>query len=229
MAKTGKRMRAAYEAAERGKLYGPGEAVAALLAAPPAKFDETVELALNLGVDPRQADQNVRGMVTLPHGTGRKVRVAVFAKGAKAEEAKAAGADIVGAEDLGERVSAGKIEFDRAVATPDMMPLVGKLGRVLGPRGLMPNPKLGTVTMDVTAAVKAAKGGQVEYRVDKSGIIHAVVGKRSFSAEQLQENIRALMEAVQKAKPASSKGTYLKRAALSSTMGPGIALDPAGF
>jgi large subunit ribosomal protein L1 len=192
-----------------------------------AKFDETIEVALNLGVDPRHADQMVRGVCNLPNGTGRKVRVAVFAKGGKAEEAKKAGADIVGAEDLVETVQKGTIEFDRAIATPDMMPLVGRLGKVLGPRGLMPNPKVGTVTPDVAGAVKAAKGGAVEFKVEKAGIVHAGVGKASFSEDALAGNIRAFVDAVVKAKPTGAKGTYLKRVSLSSTMGPGIKLDLA--
>jgi large subunit ribosomal protein L1 len=190
-----------------------------------AKFDETVELALNLGVDPKHADQMVRGVVNLPNGTGRVLRVAVFARGAKADEARAAGADIVGAEDLVAAVNGGEINFDRCIATPDMMPLVGRLGKVLGPRGLMPNPKVGTVTMDVTAAVKASKGGAVEFRVEKAGIIQGSVGKASFGEAQLAQNIRAFVDAVAKAKPTGSKGTYLQRAAISSTMGPGVKLD----
>ena len=194
---------------------------------PKAKFDESVELAVNLGVDPRQSDQNVRGMVSLPHGTGRTVRVAVFAQGAKADEARQAGAEVVGAQDLADKVQAGEMDFDRVVATPDLMPLVGRLGRVLGPRGLMPNPKLGTVTMDVSAAVTAAKGGQVEYRVDKAGIVHAAIGKRSFTPEQLQDNAKAFMEAVRKAKPQSSKQSYLQKVSMSTTMGPGLRLDLA--
>ncbi len=192
-----------------------------------AKFDETVELAINLGVDPKHADQMVRGVVNLPNGTGRTLKVAVFARGAKADEARAAGADVVGAEDLVTTVQGGVIEFDRCIATPDMMPLVGRLGKVLGPRGLMPNPKVGTVTMDVTAAVKASKGGAVEFRVEKAGIVQGSVGKASFGEEQLAQNIRAFVEAVNKAKPAGAKGTYFQRAALSSTMGPGVRLDLA--
>ena len=192
-----------------------------------AKFDETIEVAMNLGVDPRHADQMVRGVVTLPNGTGRTQRVAVFARGPKAEEAKAAGADVVGAEDLVEKVQGGNIDFDRCIATPDMMPLVGRLGKVLGPRGLMPNPKIGTVTMDVTNAVKGAKGGSVEFRVEKAGIIHAGVGKASFSADKLVENVKALADAVAKAKPAGSKGTYIKRVSVSSTMGPGLKIEPS--
>jgi large subunit ribosomal protein L1 len=192
-----------------------------------AKFDETIEVAINLGVDPRHADQMVRGVVTLPNGTGRTQRVAVFARGPKAEEAKAAGADVVGAEDLVEKVQGGNIDFDRCIATPDMMPLVGRLGKVLGPRGLMPNPKIGTVTMDVTNAVKGAKGGSVEFRVEKAGIIHAGVGKASFAADKLVENVKALADAVAKAKPTGSKGTYIKRVSVSSTMGPGLKIEPS--
>jgi large subunit ribosomal protein L1 len=190
-----------------------------------AKFDETVELAMNLGVDPRHADQMVRGFVLLPNGTGKTVRVAVFARAAKAEEARQAGADLVGAEDLAEAVGRGEINFDRCIATPDMMAVVGRLGKVLGPRGLMPNPKLGTVTMDVGAAVKAAKGGQVEFRVEKAGLIHAGVGKASFSEDQLKENVRAFVDAVVKAKPSGAKGTFVQKVALSSTMGPGVKVD----
>jgi large subunit ribosomal protein L1 len=192
-----------------------------------AKFDETIEVAVNLGVDPRHADQMVRGVVTLPNGTGKTVRVAVFARGAKADEAKAAGADIVGAEDLMETVQGGTIEFDRCIATPDMMPIVGRLGKVLGPRNLMPNPKVGTVTMDVATAVKAAKGGEVQFRAEKAGIIHAGVGKASFDAAKLAENIRALVGAVQRSKPAGAKGTYMKKVSISSSMGPGVSVDLA--
>jgi len=194
-----------------------------------AKFDETVEIAVNLGVDPRHADQQVRGVVNLPSGTGRDVRVAVFARGPKAEEAKAAGADLVGAEDLAEKITAGEMNFERCIATPDMMGVVGKLGKVLGPRGLMPNPKLGTVTNDVAEAVKAAKGGQVEYRAEKAGIVHAGVGKASFSEQALVENVRALFNAINRAKPAVAKGTYIKKVSLSSTMGPGVKLDVASM
>jgi large subunit ribosomal protein L1 len=225
MAHSGKRIVKARETVERVKLYKLDEAVKLVKERATAKFDETVELALNLGVDPKHADQMVRGVVNLPNGTGRVLRVAVFARGAKAEEAKAAGADIVGAEDLVTIVNGGQIDFDRCIATPDMMPLVGRLGKVLGPRGLMPNPKVGTVTMDVTAAVKASKGGAVEFRVEKAGIIQGSVGKASFAEDQLAQNIRAFVDAVAKAKPAGSKGTYLKRAAISSTMGPGVKLD----
>jgi large subunit ribosomal protein L1 len=225
MAHSGKRIVKARETIERVKLYKLDEAVKLVKERATAKFDETVELALNLGVDPKHADQMVRGVVNLPNGTGRVLRVAVFARGAKADEAKAAGADIVGAEDLVAIVNGGQIDFDRCIATPDMMPLVGRLGKVLGPRGLMPNPKVGTVTMDVTAAVKASKGGAVEFRVEKAGIIQGSVGKASFGEDQLAQNIRAFVDAVAKAKPAGSKGTYLQRAAISSTMGPGVKLD----
>ncbi|MDQ0504767.1 50S ribosomal protein L1 [Xanthobacter agilis] len=227
MANEGKRIRAAHEGIDRNKLYGLDEAIALLKERATAKFDETVEVALNLGVDPRHADQMVRGVCNLPNGSGRTVRVAVFARGAKADEAKAAGADIVGAEDLLETIQGGKIEFDRCIATPDLMPLVGRLGKVLGPRGLMPNPKVGTVTMDVKGAVGAAKGGAVEFRVEKAGIIHAGVGKASFSTEKLAENIRAFADAVVRAKPTGAKGTYVQRVAVSSTMGPGIKVEPA--
>jgi large subunit ribosomal protein L1 len=225
MTHSGKRIVKARESVERIKLYKLDEAVKLVKKRATAKFDETVELALNLGVDPKHADQMVRGVVNLPNGTGRVLRVAVFARGAKADEAKAAGADIVGAEDLVAAVNGGEINFDRCIATPDMMPLVGRLGKVLGPRGLMPNPKVGTVTTDVTAAVKASKGGAVEFRVEKAGIIQGSVGKASFGEAQLVQNIRAFVDAVAKAKPAGSKGTYLQRAAISSTMGPGVKLD----
>ncbi len=223
----GKKQRTAREGLDRVKLYALNEAIAMLRQRATAKFDETVELALNLGVDPRHADQMVRGVCQLPNGSGRSVRVAVFARGDKAEEAKAAGADVVGAEDLVEQVQGGTIDFDRCIATPDMMPLVGRLGKVLGPRGLMPNPKVGTVTPDVATAVKAAKGGAVEFRVEKAGIIHAGIGKVSFTEDALAENIKAFTDAVQKAKPAGAKGTFLKKVAISSTMGPGIHVDPA--
>ena len=209
------------------KLHGVDEAIAIVKSNATSKFDETVEVALNLGVDPRHADQMVRGVVTLPKGTGKTVRVGVFAKGAKADEAREAGADVVGAEDLMETIQGGKIDFDRCIATPDMMGLVGRLGKVLGPKGLMPNPKLGTVTMNVAEAVKAAKGGQVEYRVEKAGIIHSGIGKASFPAEDLRANFDALVDAVVKAKPAGAKGKYLKKVALSSTMGPGVKVDVA--
>jgi large subunit ribosomal protein L1 len=227
MAKQGKRLKAAAAAIDREKLYPLGEAVTTLKGVAKAKFDETIELALNLGVDPRHADQMVRGVVNLPHGTGKTVRVAVFAKGDKADEAKAAGADVVGADDLAEKVQAGQLDFDRVIATPDMMPLVGRLGRILGPRGLMPNPKLGTVTPNVKEAVEAAKGGQVQFRVEKAGIIHAGIGKASFTPEQIVDNAKSLVDAVNKAKPTGAKGTYLKGAHLSSTMGPGIKLEIA--
>ncbi|WP_029671017.1 MULTISPECIES: 50S ribosomal protein L1 [unclassified Hyphomicrobium] len=210
-----------------GKAYGVDEAVKIIKERAKAKFDETIEVAVNLGVDPKHADQMVRGVCNLPNGSGRTARVAVFARGAKADEAKAAGADIVGAEDLVEIVSKGTINFDRCIATPDMMGLVGRLGKVLGPRGLMPNPRVGTVTMDVTSAVKGAKGGSVEFRVEKAGIVHAGVGKASFTEEALVQNIKAFVDAVVKAKPTGSKGTYLKKVSLSSTMGPGLKLDTA--
>jgi large subunit ribosomal protein L1 len=227
MAIDGKRIRAAREGVERTKLYPIQDAVKLVKERAKAKFDETIEVAMNLGVDPRHADQMVRGVCNLPNGSGRTVRVAVFARGAKADEAKAAGADVVGAEDLVETVNGGTIEFDRCIATPDMMPLVGRLGKVLGPRGLMPNPKVGTVTMDVAGAVKAAKGGAVEFRVEKAGIIHAGIGKASFEDGKLVENIRAFADAVAKAKPAGAKGTYIQRIAISSTMGPGVKVDPS--
>ncbi len=229
MSKPGKRFRAAKETVEREKLYTVEEAVKLVKAAATTKFDETIEVAMNLGVDPRHADQMVRGVCNLPNGSGRKLRVAVFAKGAKAEEAKKAGADIVGAEDLVETVQKGTIDFDRCIATPDMMPLVGRLGKVLGPRGLMPNPKVGTVTMDVTTAVAGAKGGAVEFRVEKAGIVQAGVGKASFTEKALIENIRAFADAVIKAKPSGSKGTFLKRMAVASTMGPGVKIEPASI
>lgn len=230
MAKSGKRVVEARKAVDKDKLYGLEEAVAFLQErAGGTKLDETVEIAINLGVDPRHADQQVRGMVSLPNGTGKNVRVAVFARGGKADEAKEAGADLVGAEDLAETVQGGAIDFDVAIATPDMMPVVGRLGRVLGPRGLMPNPKLGTVTQDVVAAVNGAKGGQVQYRVEKAGIIHAGVGKTSFTGEQIAGNARALYDAVMKAKPSGAKGTYIKKVSLTSTMGPGLRLDPASM
>jgi len=223
----GKRLKKALEGLDRQRNYGLDEAVALVKKNAVAKFDETVEVALNLGVDPRHADQMVRGVVTLPNGTGKTVRVAVFAKGDKAEAAKAAGADLVGADDLAERVQAGEIGFDRVIATPDMMAVVGRLGKVLGPRGLMPNPKLGTVTADVATAVKAAKGGQVEFRVEKAGILQAGVGKASFTEEALRENVKALVDAVVRAKPTGAKGTFLKKAAISSTMGPGVKVEVA--
>jgi large subunit ribosomal protein L1 len=225
MAKKGKRLRAALGTVDRERLYPLAEAVAAVKANATAKFDETVEVALNLGVDPRHADQMVRGTVNLPHGTGKTLRVAVFAKGDRADEARAAGADLVGAEDLAEQVQGGTIDFDRCIATPDMMPLVGRLGRILGPRGLMPNPKLGTVTPNVREAVEAAKGGQVQFKVEKAGIVHAGVGKASFEPEKLAANVKAFVDAINRAKPTGAKGTYLKKAHISSTMGPGIKLD----
>jgi large subunit ribosomal protein L1 len=226
MGKLAKRVKKAREGLDRNKFYAVDEAVKLIKARATAKFDETIEVAMNLGVDPRHADQMVRGVVNLPNGTGRTVRVAVFARGAKAEEAQAAGADVVGAEDLVEKVQGGNIDFDRCIATPDMMGLVGRLGKVLGPRGLMPNPRVGTVTMDVTAAVKAAKGGAVEFRVEKAGIVQAGVGKASFSEDKLVENIKAFADAVNKAKPAGAKGTYIQKMSVSSTMGPGLKLEP---
>lgn len=227
MANKGKRYSKAVDGVDRDKLYSAAEAVKMVKERAVAKFDETIELAMNLGVDPRHADQMVRGVVALPAGTGRDVRVAVFARDAKADEAKEAGADIVGAEDLVEKVQKGDIDFDRAIATPDMMPLVGRLGKVLGPRNLMPNPKVGTVTPDVATAVKAAKGGSVEFRVEKAGIVHAGVGKASFKEDQLLENVKAFIDAVSRAKPSGSKGTYIKRVSVSSTMGPGLKIDVA--
>jgi large subunit ribosomal protein L1 len=227
MAKIGKRIKAARAGIERTKPYPLPDAVKLVKQRAKAKFNETVDVAMNLGVDPKHADQMVRGVCMLPNGSGRSVRVAVFAKGAKADEAKAAGADVVGAEDLVDQVSKGVINFDRCIATPDMMGLVGRLGKVLGPRGLMPNPRVGTVTMDVAAAVKGAKGGAVEFRVEKAGIVHAGVGKASFTEKQLVENIRAFVDAVNKAKPAGAKGTYIKRVAISSTMGPGVKVEQA--
>jgi large subunit ribosomal protein L1 len=218
-------MTAAAAGIERTKLYSLDEAVKLVKEKATAKFDETVEVAMNLGVDPRHADQMVRGVCILPNGSGRTLRVGVFARGAKADEAKAAGADVVGAEDLVEIVNGGKIDFDRCIATPDMMPLVGRLGKVLGPRGMMPNPKVGTVTMDIAGAVAAAKGGSVEFRVEKAGIVHAGIGKVSFSADKLAENIKAFVDSVAKAKPTGAKGTYLERIAISSSMGPGVKVD----
>jgi large subunit ribosomal protein L1 len=227
MAKIAKRMAKAVEGIDRNKAYSLDEALKLLKSRALAKFDETIEIAVNLGVDPRHADQMVRGVCQLPNGSGRDVRVAVFARGEKAEQAKAAGAEIVGAEELVEAVQGGKVDFDRCIATPDMMPLVGRLGKVLGPRGLMPNPKVGTVTPDVAAAVKAAKGGAIEFKVEKAGIVHGGVGKASFSEEALAGNIRAFIDAVVKAKPSGAKGTYLKKVSLSSTMGAGIKVDLA--
>jgi large subunit ribosomal protein L1 len=227
MAKLGKRLKTAREGIDRTKSYPLDEAVKLVKDGAKAKFDETVEVAMNLGVDPRHADQMVRGVVSLPNGSGRSLRVAVFARGEKADEAKAAGADVIGAEDLVEQVQGGQINFDRVIATPDMMPLVGRLGKVLGPRGMMPNPKVGSVTMDVAQAVNDAKGGSVEFRVEKAGIVHVGVGKASFSEEALAENIRAFAEAVNRAKPTGAKGTYLKRVSVTSTQGPGVKVDPA--
>ncbi|MGA7385547.1 MAG: 50S ribosomal protein L1 [Methylocella sp.] len=229
MAHVGKRVRKARNGIDRIKLYPVAEAVKLVMERANAKFDETVEIAMNLGVDPKHADQMVRGVVNLPNGTGRSLRVAVFARGAKADEAKAAGADVVGAEDLVSSVQGGTIAFDRCIATPDMMPLVGRLGKVLGPRGLMPNPKVGTVTMDIAGAVKASKGGAVEFRAEKAGIIQGSVGKASFAQEKLVENLVAFVDAVAKAKPQGAKGTYIQRVAISTTMGPGVKVDPATF
>jgi large subunit ribosomal protein L1 len=229
MAKIGKRLKALGSSFDREKSYGLEEAVKLVKANAKAKFDETVEIAMNLGIDPRHADQMVRGVVGLPAGTGKTVRVGVFARGAKAEEALAAGADVVGADDLAAAVQEGKIEFERCIATPDMMGLVGRLGKVLGPRGLMPNPKLGTVTMDVKGAVQAAKAGQVEFRAEKAGIVHAGIGKASFGEEKLLENARAFIDAIQKARPSGSKGTYVKKVSLSSSMGPGVRVDLASL
>ncbi len=223
----GKRLAAARGGVSRDKGYSVDEAVKLVKERAKAKFDETIEVAMNLGVDPKHADQVVRGVCNLPNGSGRKLRVAVFARGAKAEEATAAGADVVGAEDLVETISKGQINFDRCIATPDMMGLVGRLGKVLGPRGLMPNPRVGTVTMDVTTAVKGAKGGSVEFRVEKAGIVHAGVGKASFTEKALAENVKAFVDAVVKAKPPGSKGTYVKKVSISSTMGPGVKIDSA--
>lgn len=222
-----KRLNAARAGVEANKLYELATAVTLAKKNATAKFDETIEISLNLGIDPRHADQMVRGLVSLPNGTGKTLRVGVFARGAKAEEALTAGADVVGADDLAEKIQAGDIQFDRCIATPDMMGVVGKLGKILGPRGLMPNPKLGTVTMDVKGAITAAKSGQVEFRAEKAGIIHAGIGKASFEADKLVENAKALIDAVQKAKPTGAKGTYLQKVALSSTMGPGVRVDVA--
>jgi large subunit ribosomal protein L1 len=229
MAGKGKRLRAAEAKVDREKAYALAEAVALVKQTASAKFDESVEVALNLGVDPRHADQMVRGTVDLPHGTGKSVRVAVFARGDRAEEAKAAGADVVGAEDLAEAIQGGEINFDRCVATPDMMPVVGRLGRILGPRGLMPNPKLGTVTPNVGQAVRAAKAGQVQFRVEKAGIVHGGVGKVSFEEALLVDNIKAFVDAVNRAKPTGAKGTYMKRVAISATMGPGVHVEVASL
>jgi large subunit ribosomal protein L1 len=222
-----KRLAAARHEVDRSKNYPLSDAVALVKKNAKAKFDETVEIAMNLGIDPRHADQMVRGLISLPNGTGKTLRIGVFARGAKAEEALAAGADVVGAEDLAEKVQAGDIQFDRCIATPDMMALVGRLGKILGPRGLMPNPKLGTVTMDVKGAVAAARAGQVEFRAEKAGVIHAGIGKTSFAEDKLMENIRALVDAIQKAKPTGAKGTYLQKVSLSSSMGPGVRVDIA--
>ncbi|PSM15801.1 MULTISPECIES: 50S ribosomal protein L1 [Nitratireductor] len=227
--KIAKRIQATRDGIDRDKNYDLAEAVGLLKERATAKFDETIEVAMNLGVDPRHADQMVRGVVNLPNGTGRDVRVAVFARGPKADEAKEAGADVIGAEDLVETVQKGEIDFDRCIATPDMMPLVGRLGKVLGPRGMMPNPKVGTVTMDVAAAVKASKGGAVEFRVEKAGIVHAGVGKASFDADKIVQNVRAFADAVIKAKPSGAKGNYVKKIAISSTMGPGLKIDVASL
>src|ERR1700689_1755362 len=221
----GKRLKAAYAAVDTTKSYPLDEAIRLIKANAHAKFDETIEMSLNLGIDPRHADQMVRGLTTLPNGTGKTVRVGVFARGPKAEEALAAGAEVVGAEDLAEKIQAGTIEFDRCVATPDMMGIVGRLGKILGPRGLMPNPRLGTVTMDVKGAVTAARGGQVEFRAEKAGIINAGIGKVSFESDKLLENAKALADAIQKAKPTGAKGTYLQKVSLSSTMGPGVRVE----
>jgi large subunit ribosomal protein L1 len=224
-----KRLKAAYEAFDRTKSYPLAEAIRIIKSNAKAKFDETVEMSMNLGIDPRHADQMVRGLTTLPNGTGKTVRVGVFARGPKAEEALAAGADVVGADDLAEKIQAGEINFDRCIATPDMMGVVGRLGKILGPRGLMPNPRLGTVTMDVKGAVTAAKAGQVEFRAEKAGIIHAGIGKASFDEDKLLENAKALADAIQRAKPTGAKGTYLQKASLSSSMGPGVRIDVASL
>jgi len=225
MAKKGKRYTAAFGEVDRNSVYTIADAVKILKGNAKAKFDETIEVALNLGVDPRHADQMVRGTVSLPHGTGKSLRVAVFARDAKADEAREAGADVVGAEDLAEKIQAGEMDFDRCIATPDMMGVVGRLGKVLGPKGMMPNPKLGTVTPDVKGAIQAAKAGQIEFRVEKEGIIHAGVGKASFTEEQLAENISAFVQAIQRAKPTGAKGTYMHKVSVTSTMGPGLKLD----
>lgn len=228
MARTGKRLKSAYEDIDRNTALPIDDAVKLLKQKATAKFDETVELSMNLGIDPRHSDQQVRGVVQLPNGTGKTIRVAVFARGDKAEDATKAGADLVGAEDLAEKIQAGEMNFDRCIATPDMMAVVGKLGKVLGPRGLMPNPKLGTVTPNVADAIKAAKGGEVTFRAEKAGIIHVGVGKASFTEKAIAENVRAVVDAVARAKPSGSKGTYIKRVSLSSTMGPGMKLDISG-
>jgi len=225
----GKRLTDAYEGVDRDKVYDAAQAVKLVKERAKAKFDETIELSLNLNIDPRKPDQNVRGTLMLPNGTGKSLRVAVFAKGEKAEEAKAAGADVIGAEDLAEKVQAGQIEFDRCIATPDMMAIVGRLGKILGPRGLMPNPRLGTVTPNVGEAIKAAKGGQVEYRAEKAGVVHAGVGKASFSEAAILENVRAFVGTISRAKPSGVKGTFIKKASLSSTMGPGVKMEISGL
>ncbi len=229
MTQHGKRTQKTREGVDRMKLYSIDEAIKMVKERANAKFDETIEVAMNLGVDPRHSDQMVRGVVTLPNGSGRSVRVGVFARGPKADEARAAGADVVGAEDLVEKVQGGTIDFDRCIATPDLMPLVGRLGKVLGPRGMMPNPKVGTVTMDVASAVRGAKGGSVEFRVEKAGIVQAGIGKASFSADKLVQNIKAFADAVQKSKPSGAKGTYINRVAVSSTMGPGVKVEPSSL
>ena len=229
MAGKGKRLDTAYKQIDRNKFYPVEEAVKIIKSAAKTKFDETIELALNLGIDPRHSDQQVRGVVSLPHGTGKSVRVAVFARGDRAEQAKKAGADIVGAEDLAAKVEAGEIDFDRCIAAPDMMAIVGKLGKVLGPRGLMPNPKLGTVTPNVAEAVKNVKGGQVEFRAEKAGLVHAGVGKASFSEQAIAENVKAFIGAIARAKPTGAKGTFIKKVSLSSTMGPGVKLEIGGL
>ncbi len=229
MAKTGKRLKSTLESIDRDRFYDLGEAVKMIKTNANTKFDETIEISMNLGIDPRHADQSVRGVVALPNGTGKNVRVAVFAKGDKAKEAADAGADLVGAEDLAEKIEKGEMDFDRCVATPDMMAVVGKLGKILGPRGLMPNPKLGTVTQDVGKAIKDVKGGQVEFRAEKAGIVHAGVGKASFSEAALAENVRVFFDAIVKNKPSGSKGTFIKKVSLSSTMGPGLKLEIASL
>jgi large subunit ribosomal protein L1 len=229
MTQHGKRTQKTREGVDRMKLYSIDDAIKMVKERATAKFDETIEVAMNLGVDPRHSDQMVRGVVNLPNGSGRSVRVGVFARGAKADEARAAGADVVGAEDLVEKVQGGTIEFDRCIATPDLMPLVGRLGKVLGPRGMMPNPKVGTVTMDVATAVRGAKGGSVEFRVEKAGIVQAGIGKASFTADKLVQNIKAFADAVQKSKPPGAKGTYIERVAVSSTMGPGVKVEPSSL
>jgi large subunit ribosomal protein L1 len=229
MPKQGKRFRKASEGLDRSRAYPLADAVKIVKSGAKAKFDETIEIAMNLGIDPRHADQMVRGVVELPNGTGKTLRVAVFARGDKAEAAKAAGADIVGAEDLAEKINAGEMNFDRCIATPDMMGIVGRLGKVLGPRGLMPNPKLGTVTPDVATAVKAAKAGQVEFRAEKAGIVHAGIGKASFSEQAIAENVKAFVGAISRAKPTGAKGTYIEKVSISSTMGPGVKLDVASL